>query len=211
MGLFKKQRDGHVRFIGDDAALTVALQSGQRSAQEELYIRYGTHVRGVLVRVLGTNVDIKDHLHNTFVQIFTSVDSIRDGACLKQWLTTVTVYTAIGHIKASQRKSWLTFVCPEDVPEQQFEPASLEQREAVQQVYSVLEKMNAEDRAIFCLRVIEGMPLKELAAVFDVSIATIKRRICHAQNRFTFHIRSNPALEEWINTAPDNHFLAKEA
>ena len=211
MGLLKKRRTEQVHFIGDDVALTIALQARQQSAQAELYQRYATHVRGVLVRVLGTNSDIKDHLHNTFVQIFTSIDSIRDGKCLKQWLTTVTVYTAIGHIKASQRKNWLIFMGPEDVPEQQFESASLELREAVHQVYEVIDRLSPDDRAIFCLRTIEGMPLKELADVFDVSLATIKRRISHAQSRFAFHVRSVPALEEWINKSPDKHFLAKEA
>ncbi|MBN2530369.1 MAG: sigma-70 family RNA polymerase sigma factor [Deltaproteobacteria bacterium] len=211
MGMPKKQDTGSVRFLGDDSALTIALKNRQQSAQEELYHRYSAHVRGVLVRVLGTNVDVKDHLHNTFVQIFTSIDTIRNGTCLKQWLTTVTVYTAIGYIKASQRKKWLTFVGPEDVPEQEFESAKPEQREAVRQVYAVLERMNAEDRAIFCLRVIEGMPLKELSDIFDVSLATIKRRISHAQNRFAFYIRTNPALAEWIQTAPETHFLTKNA
>ena len=200
-----------VPFAGDDAALTVALQAGQRSAQEALYHRYATHVRNVLVRVLGTNVDLKDHLHNTFIQIFTGVESVRDGTCLKQWLTRVAVFTAIAHIKYSQRKRWLTFMAPEEVPPQEYHGADDEQREAVYQVYSILKKMTAEDRAIFCLRVIEGMQLKEMAEVFEVSLATIKRRITHAQERFAFHLRSNPALEEWIRNESTGRFRQREA
>ena len=211
MGLLSERKREQVCFIGDDVALTAALQAGQRVAQEELYRRYASHVRGVLVRVLGTNMDVKDHLHTTFVQIFTSVDSIRDGACLKQWLTRVAVFTAIGHIKATQRRRWLTFVEPEEIPEQEFEGASDEQREAVQQIYEILGKMSAEDRAIFSLRVIQGMPLKELTEVFDVSLATIKRRIGHAQSRFAFHLRANPVLTEWMNNVSEHHFLSKEA
>ncbi|MBN2339967.1 MAG: sigma-70 family RNA polymerase sigma factor [Deltaproteobacteria bacterium] len=191
-----RQKTENIRFVGNDEALTQALKQGNRFAQEEFYQRYAKHVRGVLVRVLGTNIDIKDHLHNVFIQAFTSVESIHDGKCLKQWLTTVAVYTAIAHIKSSQRKRWLVFVEPEAIPDHEFVCATAEQREAVRQVYTILEKMTPEDRVVFCLRVIDGMPLKDLSQIFGVSLATIKRRISRAKSRFSFLMQGNPVLLE---------------
>lgn len=186
----------NISFIGDDSALAKALKASQPGAREALYNKYATHVRGVLVRTLGTNVDLQDHLHNVFLEAFSSTAGIRDDNKLKSWLTSVTVFTAIAYIRKTSRKRWLIFSAPEDLPEIEFSDVDSEKRQALSQVYEVLGKMSVKERIPFTLRIIDGMPLQEVAEACDVSLATVKRRITKAKQRFAVLARNYPLLEE---------------
>jgi RNA polymerase sigma-70 factor, ECF subfamily len=188
-----------VPFIGDDGALAQALKAGQPGAREALYERYAHHVRGVLVRTLGTNVDLQDHLHNVFIEAFSSTSGIREGNRLKSWLTSVTVFTAIAHIRRTSRKRWLVFSAPEDLPEIETNDVDVEKRRVLAQVYEILGKMSVKERIPFSLRVIDGMSLQDVADACDVSLATIKRRISKAKQRFAILARNYPSLIELMD------------
>jgi len=191
-------RAPRVPFIGDDEALAIALKAGQPGAREALYDRYAPHVRRVIVRTLGTNADLQDHLHNVFIEAFSATSGIRDGSKLKAWLTSVTVYTAIAHIRRRVRRRWLVFAPPEELPPIPVPGLDEEKRQALTQVYEVLDRMPIRERMPFTLRVIDGMPLQEVADACEVSLATIKRRIDKARHRFMVMARNYPLLEELI-------------
>ena len=195
-----KMETVRVPFIGDDSALARALKAEQPGAREALYERYAAHVRGVLVRTLGTNIDLQDHLHNVFIEAFGSTSGIRDDARLKSWLTSVAVYTAIAHIRKTSRKRWLVFSAPEELPDVGSDDVDVEKRQALQQVYEVLEKMSVKERIPFSLRVIDGLPLQDVADACNVSLATIKRRISKAKQRFSVLARSYPLLMEMMDS-----------
>jgi RNA polymerase sigma-70 factor (ECF subfamily) len=172
----------------------VALQAGQPGAREELYDRYATHVKRVIVRTLGTDVDLTDHLQNVFVAAFCSTHTIRDGSRLKAWLTTIAVYTAIAHIRKKTRRRMVIFAPPEEIPEMPAPTVDTDSQEAVRQVYAILDRMPVNERIPFALRVIDQMPLNEVAQACDVSLATVKRRIARAWDRFRAAAMKVPML-----------------
>jgi RNA polymerase sigma-70 factor (ECF subfamily) len=187
-----------VAFIGDDEALVAALKTNQPGAQAALYDRYAVHVKRIIVRTLGTNIDIQDHLHTVFIEIFCSINSIKEAAKLKGWITRVTVYTAIAHIRKVSKKRWLVFKNPEDIPEIPSMPANYDNQLAVQQVYEVLDKMNEKERIPFTLRIIDGMSLQDVADACNISLATVKRRLAKAKIRFEKLAKTYPLLTGMI-------------
>ncbi len=186
------------RIEGDDQALVKALQAGRPGAGTALYDRYAQHIQRVLARVLGMDPELKEVLHDVFVQALSSIDSLKEGQKLKGWLTSIAVFTARGCIRKRTRKRWLHFSAPEHIPEMTAPALNPETREALLCTYRVLEKLRPDDRIAFTLRYIEGMELKELADVCHVSLATIKRRLAHADHRFLAFARRQPALKEWV-------------
>ncbi len=187
-----------VPFLGDDVALTQALQSGHPNAPAELFDRYGQHIQRVLVNVLGVDDELPDLLHETFAQAFKSVDKLRDGARLKAWLTRIAVFTACGCIRRRTRGRWLHFFAPDQVPEQPAHVASAETREAVEATYQTLCRLPADLRIAFALRYVQGLELRDVAAACGVSLATIKRRISKAEKRFVRLAARDPALRDWL-------------
>ena len=60
-------------FFADDEALTRALQAGHPGAPAELFDRYGSHIQGVLVNVMGIDQELPDLLHESFAFWFIAV------------------------------------------------------------------------------------------------------------------------------------------
>jgi RNA polymerase sigma-70 factor (ECF subfamily) len=59
--------------------------------------------------------------------------------------------------------------------------------------------MNAEARMAFVLRHVEGLELTEVAAALDVSLATAKRRLQHADKRLRAAAERDPLLANYVH------------
>ena len=182
-------------FTGDDEALARALVEGHPGAPAALYDRHAHHLRRVLARVMGVDQELPDLLHETFAAALEGVHKLDDPSRLKAWLTSVAVFTARGCIRRRQRWRWRSRVV-QDLPERTAPSVSHEAREALRATYSVLDRIPADERIAFALRVVDGMELTEVAAACDVSLATIKRRIARARKRFTVLARRHPVLAD---------------
>lgn len=201
-GGFAQTTTGGVAQVGpseDDSALVEGLRRGDAAARRELFDRFAPHVERVLARVLGRDPELSDALHDTFVQAFGSVSSLRDASALKAWLSMVAVYTARGIIRRRKVRRWLHFWAPEDLPETTSSSASAEDSWAVSRVYALLDRLPADHRIAFTLRYVEGMSLQEVAEACSCSLATVKRRLSRAQTTFLDAARTDPVLAEWAS------------
>ena len=73
-----------------------------------------------------------------------------------------------------------------------------EARETLPPVYQILDRVPADERIAFALRHIDGMELSEVAGACAVSLATIKRRIERADQRFLKLAKHHPLLAAWV-------------
>jgi len=185
-------------FDGDDVALVEAFRRGHPAARRELHARYAGHVRRVLYRVLGPDPDLADLHHDVFVRALVSLPKLQDPAALKPWLTSITVHVARSAINRRQRARWLGFRPPEELPELEAETVPPEVREALNATWAVLRAMPTDDRIAFSLRYIDGMELTDVAEACSTSLATIKRRLARAQQRFMTRALRSPVLKDWV-------------
>jgi len=185
-------------FTGGDEELLEGLRAGRAPAIAAFYDRFAGLVLRVLARVLGTDAEIADIHHDVFERALASVSGVRSAAGLKPWIVGVTVHTARGVIRRRTRRRWLVLLGPEESPEPVDEGVSPEVRQALRATYAILCTLTADERIPFALRVIEGMELTEVAAACGTSLATIKRRLYAAQERFAERARAHPALADWM-------------
>jgi RNA polymerase sigma-70 factor (ECF subfamily) len=185
-------------FQRDDSELVAAAVRGERAAQAQIFDRHASHVTRVLARMLGTEGELADLVHEVFVMALRDLSRLTEPSALKAWLTAIAVNVARGHIRKRTRRRWLRFFAPEDVPDAEAPTADDETREAARATYAVLDKMDAEERIPFALRFIDGMELTEVAAACGVSLATIKRRLARAEAAFVEGARDRAILEPWL-------------
>jgi RNA polymerase sigma-70 factor, ECF subfamily len=195
----KKLEDSRsVTFLGDDAALVAGVQAGNTVAMGALYDRYVGDVRRILLHTLGPRLDLSDLVQDVFVNVLTSVRSLREPGALRGWLFQVTVRTARKHLRTSTRRWWLK-LWPEG-DELDLQPAAtLEEgaSDAVQATFRILNGMAAEDRLVFTLRYVSGLELTEMAEACDMSLSTLKRRLWRAEKRFFAEAQSDDTLRVW--------------
>jgi RNA polymerase sigma-70 factor (ECF subfamily) len=143
---------------------------------------------------MGRDAELSDILHDTFVQAYASIHRLQDTGALKGWLSSVAIFTARGVIRKRKVRRWLSFSAPEDLPEAPSSSSDPSSRHALLRVYAILETLPTDDRIAFALRFVEGMELSEIGAQCRCSLATVKRRIARAEEKFLEAARDDPAL-----------------
>jgi RNA polymerase sigma-70 factor, ECF subfamily len=187
-----------VTFLGDDGALLAGIRAGNPLAMAALYDRYVGDVRRILLHTLGPRLDLADLVQDVFINVLTSVRSVREPSALRSWLFQVTVRTARKHLRGSSRRWWLK-LWPEG-DELELQPASMLEEhasDAVQATFRILKNMATEDRLVFSLRYVSGLDLSEMAEVCETSLSTLKRRLARAERRFHAEAQSDDALSGW--------------
>lgn len=187
----------------DDAALVESLRSGDRDAPAALFDAYGKYVERLLVRVLGSDPDIEDLLHDVFAEAFTNIAQLRDPARLKGWLTRMTVFVARAAIRRRRRHRWLVFLPAEELPPQQAPSTPPEAQDLLERVFAVLRGLRPNHRVAFSLRYIEGLTLPEAAEASGVSLATFKRWLRASDRAFLVRAkRTDHGLYEELLETP---------
>lgn len=183
----------------DDVSIVNALRAGQPDAADRLFVAYGEYVQRVLARVLGPDPDLVDLIQDVFVTALSSFRRLKDPRALRAWLTTIAVFTARARIRKRARWSFFRFLPFDEMPEQTAISTPAEIGEALRSTYRVLNRMPAEERIPFALRVIDGMELTQVAEACGFSLATVKRRLTRAKQRFTELARQEPSLMDWLD------------
>jgi RNA polymerase sigma-70 factor (ECF subfamily) len=168
------------------------------AAIEAFYDRHSTHVTRVLGRILGAEPELADLQHEVFVRALTSLSSLKDPSLVKAWLGGIAANTAKRYIQRRTRGKWLRFFSPDELPEVEATNVSEDVNEAVRATYWALDRLPADERIAFVLRVIDGMELTEIAAVCDASLSTIKRRLARGEAQFLAIAKNHPVLSAWI-------------
>jgi RNA polymerase sigma-70 factor (ECF subfamily) len=188
----------HLPVPDGDGPLVSALRSGRPGAADAFFQRYVDHVRRVVVRVMNLDAEIEDIIHDVFLDALRSIDRLKEPDALKMWLTSIALFKARRVLRQRRRRSWLRLATPDELEKVARSGGGSELAEAMHCTYLVLNELPPDERIAFALRFIEGMELIELAEACRTSVATIRRRLQRAQDRFLRKARRYPVLSARI-------------
>ncbi|MBM3475028.1 MAG: sigma-70 family RNA polymerase sigma factor [Armatimonadetes bacterium] len=135
-------------------------------------------------RVAGDDAEAEDVIQEALVAVATSTNRFRGSCKLSTWIAGITVRTAIRHVQRRRRRE--AMVAPLDTVGERA-GRSRDPREAVEardlraHVLACIDRLAPEQRAIVCLRHLEGMALQEVAEALQVPLGTVKSRLHHAR------------------------------
>jgi RNA polymerase sigma-70 factor (ECF subfamily) len=183
-----------------DEDIARGLRDGKTWAQAALFDIMGREVAASLRRLLGyiQEADLEDLVSEVFMRAIESAASLRNASSLRAWLRTITVRTGYRYIRRRKAQRWLRFWEPADVAAVPTDAVSPSMREAYQRTYAALDRLPANERVVFCLRYIDGLALKEVASAGGISLATAKRRLLKARERFGRAARQDEVLAEFL-------------
>ncbi len=164
------------------SALIDDVNAGRRGADRELCDRFKDHVRRLLVRMLGPGPDIDDLLQEVLFRVFRRLHKVHPPDALPGFVTSVTVLVAREALRKRRRARWLSFFTSEDLADAAHGAEDVP--EDVRSFYATLGKLSDEAQLLITLRYVEGMALDEMASAMDVSLATVKRHLKQAEERF---------------------------
>ena len=187
--------------LPDDREIVIGLIEGRRSAAEALYRRYGDRVNGLVWRLTGTDSDHDDLVQQVFLNIVSSVASLKDPSSLGSWIVGVVMNTVRKEIR-SRRVRRILRLDPEppDEPSDLFGP---EKQLLAHRFYKVVGRMDATTRVFFLMRYVEGSAIGEIAASAGCSPTTVKRKVQKAREFFAREAARDPVLASHIEVSQD--------
>ena len=151
----------------------------------ELFQKHRPRLLGLAYRMLGTQADAEDVLHDAWLRWHAQDKTELDDA--EAWLVTVTTRLALDRLRHAKVERehytgpWLPepLVAPEEQPDTQAEHAET----LTLSFLLMLERLNPEERAAFLLREVFDYSHAEAAAILGISEESCRQRAHRAKQR----------------------------
>ncbi|MEM7155262.1 MAG: sigma-70 family RNA polymerase sigma factor [Myxococcota bacterium] len=183
-----------------EGSLLEGLRAGDPAAKGRLFDRNVSAVERAVAGVLGPDSEAEDVVQDAFVAALRGLDGFRgNDATLGAWVRGIAVRLALKKIRWRRTRRWLGRQGT-DAMDTLHAVTETDTQAALRRAYALLDRLPAVERAAFGLRFIEGMQLEEVAHDLGVSLATAKRRIRSARERFSRLAAGDALLRDRFET-----------
>lgn len=141
---------------------------GDNTATEWLYRRHVRYLSALCSRYIADDEDIKDVLQESFIKIFTSLNSFtyRGEGSLKAWMARITLNETIKFVR---RKNRLALSYIEDADMDIADSGSIETEDIpTETLYQFIRELPEGYRTVFNLYVIDNKSHKEIASLLGI-------------------------------------------
>ena len=182
-----------------DAWLVSHAAAGDLQAFETLVERHQRLVYRVAHRLLGNAQDAEDTTQDVWVQVWSSLGSLRGSAAFTTWLYRVTVNKSLSLTRRRYRALERPAPgdgSPADPLERNSPPAASSEDTAVagersRAVAAAVARLPEDLRVVFVLRHFEDLSYNQLADVLGLPVATVRGRLARSRQQLV------TVLKEW--------------
>lgn len=159
------------------ADLIARARDGHRAAIGELYDLHAEALYNTALRVLGSEPDAEDVVHDVFVGLTKTLRSYQERGKFEAWLKQITARVAL--MKLRRRKVMAEAPLSEHAPPTAPQsPSSVIDEIALR---DALRALSSDLRVVFVLKDIEGYSHAEIAELEDISVAASRTRLFRAR------------------------------
>ncbi len=155
--------------------------SGSRKAQFELYRLYSQSMYNVCLRMVNNRTDAEDILQQSFLDVFSKLQSFRFESSAGAWIKRIVVNNCINFLK--KRRMVLESLDEKSFQMNGDEPELEEDGMNVRAIDKALKELPEGFRVVFSLYMIEGYDHKEIGEILNISEATSKSQYSRARKR----------------------------
>jgi len=159
--------------------LVLRLQRQDRSAAEELVTFFEKPLLYYLRRLLGSEDDAWDVLHETWISAFRALPGLRDTRALPAFLYRTARNHALALLRHRQADTRLHTVTDSPRDGTESEPSFTAEDAAT--VHTGLDKLPLRHSEVLTLFFLEDLSINEIAAVLGIPPGTVKSRLHHAK------------------------------
>jgi RNA polymerase sigma-70 factor (ECF subfamily) len=177
----------------DEAALLRRLRRGDEAAYAELVRSHGGRMLAVARRYLDSEEAAQDCVQEAFVAAFNALDRFEGRSTLATWLHRITVNAALQALRRRRGKEelsiepWLPTFDDEGFLEGPTQLTTADAEELIArddvraQVRAAIDRLPESYRNVLLLRDIEGLSMKEVAEMLELTENNAKVRLHRAR------------------------------
>jgi RNA polymerase sigma-70 factor (ECF subfamily) len=167
---------------GLDEALVRRCRRGDRAALAELLNRHRALMGSIVRRVTGPGGHLEDLMQDVMVAVIEGLDRFRGDAKLSTWVASVAARTSLNWVNR-RPESRETPLDEEATGAEGDLTVEVDRREAAARLQEAIDRLPPGQRAVVCLRHIEGLSVQEVAQALGIPEGTVKSRLHHARRQ----------------------------
>lgn len=163
----------------NEQQLITGCRNGERLAQKELYETYSRKMMGVCLRYINDRETARDVLQDSFVKIFTHLDSYSGNGSFEGWMRKIVVNCALEYLRKSDVLREATDL---DNSAELIEPdASTVSVLSAAEIMKLVQELPTGFRTVFNLFAIEGYSHKEIGGMLQITESTSRSQYTRAR------------------------------
>ena len=171
----------------EQQALFEGLKQRDPDALALAFERYSDKIYRLAVSILHDEQQADGVVQDTFIKLIDAVDSFEGRAQISTWLYRVAYNECLGRLRRAKPDISVDVLLDDDFMPENFTrwecvpDEVLNNNEALQQMEAAVEQLSPALRGVFTLRDVEGLSVKETAAILGISEAAVKVRLHRAR------------------------------
>ncbi|MBW2457022.1 MAG: RNA polymerase sigma factor [Deltaproteobacteria bacterium] len=179
-----------------------ACRRGDRRALDALFRAEAPALERLITRQLGPVPEVEDLLQSTLLAAIDAFPRYRGEASVRTWLARIAIHLVCGHLRRPQRRLRPKLELVRAVEAEGSGPPGPERiaagRQLVERLYRHLDTIGAKKRIAFILHVLEGRPIREVAALVGATQTATKSRVFFARRELLGRVRKDPEMGELL-------------
>ena len=177
--------------ITEERKIIKKAAAGSADAFEQLLLKYQAPIYNLCLRMTGNPEDAADMTQEAFLKAWRSLSSFQFESSFSTWLYRLTTNTCLDYLRSLKRRPQCSLTVEDDEGEEQVldvtdeaptpEEALLSAEDHSQLVHA-LSQLEASQRQIITLRVVNDLSYAEIAEILDVKEGTVKSRLARARD-----------------------------
>jgi RNA polymerase sigma-70 factor, ECF subfamily len=161
----------------DDTRLILAIQSRDRAALTQLYLRYQCRLARYLARIAAGREDIEEIVNDTFMVVWTHATAFRSESLVSTWIIGIAYRLAMRSLRRQRRQ------LPERSAGISVEHCADPARntEEMNWLDCALGRLPATLRTTVSLAYQMGFSVEEISQITKTPVGTVKSRMFHAR------------------------------
>ncbi len=159
----------------NETTILARCRQGDLKAFRWIFDRYGDSLLRLGNRILGNREDAEDALQTTFIKLLRSISAFRGEAKFSTYLYRVHLRVCLDACRSRKQAMFLQL----DGREACIHP----DYELKMQLERAIAALPPRQKACFTLFAVEGMSQKEIAAVMNLAIGSVKANIFQARSK----------------------------
>ncbi len=171
--------------MDDDAALMMAVKSGDPGAFETLVTKYQPLIMNLCYRYIGNQEDAEEVAQDVFIRVLRYSGSYEPKAKLSTYLYRIAVNLSINRIRDNKWKRFVSWdSATQDKPpfhggEQPDELA--EQREKREAIRRVIDSLPENQKTAVILKRFQELSYEEIAGIMRISVSAVESLLFRAK------------------------------
>ena len=170
------------------SALVSKVQSGDRSAADDLYSATYQGLYYYILKTVNDSELAQDLLQETFIEIYSTIQKLQEPGAFLKWSRQIayhkcTAYNRKTHeLLVDENEEGQTVFDTLEEDRTEFIPhEALDKEDLKQTIHNILAQLPMDQRAAIMMRYFDELSVKEIAEIQGVSEGTVKSRLNYAR------------------------------